>query len=73
MRPFHQQAEALGTRSRAVSFAVNSAWLVGQLPLPQEEAERLLVMGYVPRKGGLQLAGERNEDLHLFRIRVLIG
>ncbi len=76
MKAFHQQAEALGTRSRAVSFAVNSAWLLRQLGMPQEEAARELVMGYVPRRGGLRLSAESVRgcsDLHQFSIRVLLG
>ena len=75
MKPFHRQAEALGTRSQAVSFAVNSSWLLRQLDLRGKELERELLMGYLPRRGGLKLTAEtarRSSDLHLFRIRVLL-
>ncbi len=77
MRPFHDQAVFLGGRTRAVSFAVNSAWLLKRLGKDEEEVENeLLVMGYLPRKGGLRTTADRAEDagdLHLFTIGVLSG
>ena len=75
MKPFHRQAEALGTRSQAVSFAVNSSWLLRQLGMRGKKLKQELLMGYLPRKGGLKLAAEAaadSSDLHLFRIRVLL-
>jgi predicted amidohydrolase len=76
MEPFHRRAKYFGTRTRAVSFAVNSAWLLQRFGVEAEKIEReLLVMGYLPRRHGLRTAAgptEKCADLRLFTMRLLL-